>query len=268
MKQILNRCTHGDFQAISDMLNSRIHFRRNKKRRLLLEEVETNPKVRGELVDLLDQQIRYFGSSDIGYLKRSILNSDGGVSADDLLQDISKKLRTPVKIGKFESQVESLVRAVVEKELSEKSPIEIREYFKKAGVGVAQTDLIEKRIKRDGTAAALPILFEVLGPKVVLSIIEPIAVGVISSFIGRAAAKQVVREIIKRNPWANALGPVIWTASACWLAYDIQGPAYRKTIPVMLYLGIIALRDGAEPETKTRDAVPKSPAIRRRRPRK
>ncbi|MNP77743.1 hypothetical protein D3C76_1752300 [compost metagenome] len=52
--------------------------------------------------------------------------------------------------------------------------------------------------------------------------------------------------MVKRNPWLNALGPWMWALSAAWLAFDVQGPAYRKTVPICLYLGVVGLRDGLE----------------------
>ncbi|MDX7686134.1 hypothetical protein SJS35_21000, partial [Aeromonas caviae] len=62
----------------------------------------------------------------------------------------------------------------------------------------------------------------------------------------REAAKALVKEVSKRNPMLNALGPVMWVLSGVWLAYDLQGPAFRKTVPICLYLGVVALRDGSE----------------------
>lgn len=92
----------------------------------------------------------------------------------------------------------------------------------------------------------MPILLKVLGQKITLGIIETIIVSLITQIIGREAAKVLVKEIMKRNPWINALGPAVWVLSGAWLAFDLQGPAYRKTIPICLYLGIVALRDGKE----------------------
>ncbi|EOU4669890.1 hypothetical protein ACOITO_004717 [Escherichia coli] len=94
--------------------------------------------------------------------------------------------------------------------------------------------------------AILPIVFQILGPKIALGIVETIIVSLIAQMIGREAAKQLVKELLKRNPWINSLGPILWAISGAWIAYDLQGPAYRKTVPICLYLGIVALRDGEE----------------------
>jgi len=42
----------------------------------------------------------------------------------------------------------------------------------------------------------------------------------------------------------------MWVLSGTWLAIDLQGPAYRKTVPICLYLGVVAMRDGIEVETQ------------------
>lgn len=97
----------------------------------------------------------------------------------------------------------------------------------------------------------MPIIFKVLGPKVATSIIEVVIISLIAQIIGREAAKVLVKELVKRNPWINVLGPIMWALSGAWLAFDLQGPAFRKTVPICLYLGIVALRDGAEDERAT-----------------
>ena len=89
-------------------------------------------------------------------------------------------------------------------------------------------------------------IFQILGPKTALGIVETIIVSIIANIIGREAAKQLVKELLKRNPWINSLGPFLWVASGLWIVFDLQGPAYRKTVPLCLYLGIVALRDGEE----------------------
>lgn len=59
----------------------------------------------------------------------------------------------------------------------------------------------------------------------------------------------MLKQIMIRFPWlAQFLGPIAWAASLGWLAIDLCGPAFRKTIPIMLTLGLVALRDGPAEE--------------------
>ena len=249
MKAILEKCGYADFEYLSKVLDSYLSFTDDNKRKQLLDKSKSNNAARTELISLIEKQIRYYGSSDLAYLGRFLFISENeaGVAATELLDDVCKKLKVPIKRGgSIEVRLERLVKAVVEKELQSKSPEELSEAFEDIGVGDADRDLIMDHLKRDGKAAVLPILFVVLGPKVALGIIETIIVTILAQIVGREAAKHLVKELMRRNPWLNALGPVLWVISGAWIALDLQGPAYRKTVPICLYLGIVALRDGSE----------------------
>lgn len=247
MRSIISKCTKEDFVYLSNVLDSYLSLTDDKRRKELLADSDTLVESREQLIDLMDKQIKYYGSSDIAYLKRVMFGSDGGVEAKEIVEDVCAKLKVNIKIGgTTESRLERLVNSVVEKELLSKTPEELSAAFKNMGIGDVDRELVLTHLKSNGKVAVLPILVEVLGPKVALGIIETIVVSLIAQIIGREAAKQLVKELMKRNPWINVLGPVLWVLSGVWLAFDLQGPAYRKTVPICLYLGIVALRDGEE----------------------
>lgn len=251
MKSILEKCERPDFEYLSDVLDSYASFTDDSKRKKLLSQVDSFQGHKNELISLIDSQIRYYGSSDLAYLKRQFFSAhgDGGVSAVELVEDVCEKLSVSVKHGgSVESRLERLVKAVVEKDLLSKSPSELADAFQNIGVGDADLKLIMEHLIKDGKAAVLPVIFEILGPKIALGIIETIIISIITKIIGREAAKVLVKELMKRNPWLNVLGPIMWAISGAWLALDLQGPAYRKTVPICLYLGVVALRDGEEKE--------------------
>lgn len=251
MKDVLIKCQYEDFEYLSSVLESYASLTDDSGRKELLLKSKSSAGSKYELIEIIDKQIRYYGSSDIAYVVRSVFssNSDGGVPALELIEDVCKKLKISIKHGgSVENRLERLVSAVVEKELLSKSPSELAEAFKKIGVGDADTKLINEHLIQNGKIAVLPIIVEVLGPKVALGIIETIIISLIAQIIGREAAKVLVQEVVKRNPWLNALGPVMWALSGAWLAFDLQGPAFRKTVPICLYLGVVALRDGSEDE--------------------
>lgn len=246
MKAILQKCTKEDFEYLSEVLDSYVSFTNDSKRKELLAKFE-NPTSRRELINLVDKQIRYYGSSDVAYILRELFQGDGGVSAFEVVEDVAKKLKVKIKQGaSLERSLEILINAVVEKELHNKKPEELKQYFRKIGVGEVKIQEIIEFMKKDGKVAILPLLVQLLGPEVTFTIIQGIIITIIAQFIGQQAAKKLIEEIVKRNPWLNALGPVIWVLSGSWLAFDLQGEAYRKTVPICLYLGIVALRDGEE----------------------
>lgn len=251
MKSLLNKCTYHDFEFLSETLDSYLAFTNDSKRKELLKAYKNNPSdtTKSQLVDLIDKQIRYYGSSDIAYIWRELFSSDGGVSADELINDVAEKIKVNIKLGaSIERKLELLVNATFDKEIHSKSPEELREYLKKAGIEKSKIEQIEQFIKDNGKVAILPALYRILGSKIALPIVENVIVALLAKYIGTTAAKKLLEEILKRNPWLNALGPIIWVVSSSWLAFDLQGEAYRKTVPICLYLGLVALRDGEEPE--------------------
>jgi len=249
MKKVLNKCLDVDLEYISKTLDSYFSLTNDRKRKKLLDEASNCNQKRDELVNLLDKQIRYYGSSDLAYAARRIVSKNGGVSSSELIDDVCAKSKVSIKKGgSVELKLEKLVKAAVEKELLSKSPADLAKEFENIGVGHADKEQILEALKENGKVAVLPIIVEVVGPKIALGIIETIIISMIAQIIGKEAAKHLLKELVKRNPWINALGPVIWGLSGAWLAFDLQGPAYRKTVPILLYLGIVALRDGEENE--------------------
>ncbi|WP_088212291.1 YaaW family protein [Shewanella sp. Shew256] len=247
MKTLINKCTKDDFNYLSKVLDSYLSFTNDKRRKELLVVSDTHPESRKELVELIDKQIKYYASSDLAYLKRALFSDDGGIEAQEIIDDVCSKLKVSIKLGgSIESKLERLVNAVVNKELLDKTPEELSEAFKNLGIDeISRKDILE-RVKSQGKVLILPIIVEVLGPQVALAIAETIVISLIAQIVGREAAKQLVKELLKRNPFLNVLGPVLWILSGIWLTYDLQGPAYRKTVPICLYLGMVALRDGEE----------------------
>lgn len=247
MKAILRKCENEDFEYISDVLDNYFSLTDDSRRKELLAQANESSAAKDELVSLMDKQIRYFGSSDIAYLARSLFSNDSGVSANELISDVCEKLKVKNKLGgSAEARLEKLVTTVVEKELFSKTPEELSKAFKDMGLDEIDREKLMEHLKSNGKVAILPILFQILGPKIALVIIESIIVSIIAQIIGKQAATQLVKELVKRNPWLNALGPWMWGLSAAWLAFDMQGAAFRKTVPICLYLGVVALRDGPE----------------------
>lgn len=252
MKAVLEKCTKPDFEYLSSVLDSYMAFTDDSRRKELIASSDS-PESRAALVTLVDKQIRYYGSSDLAFLARSVFSSgDGGISADELIKDVCEKMDVKIKQGgSVEAKLERLVSSVVEKELFGKSPDELAKAFTDLGIGKQDVDLVLEHLKRSGKVAVLPVLVEILGPKIALAVIETIIISIIAQIVGREAAKLLIKELVKRNPWINVLGPIIWTLSGIWVAIDLQGPAYRKTVPVCLYLGMVAMRDGRdEPESR------------------
>src|SRR5690606_16448638 len=72
--------------------------------------------------------------------------------------------------------------------LLSKSPDELAKAFKEMGIEDIGRDKVIEHLKNNGKVAALPIIFQVLGPRVALGIIETVIISIITKIIGREAA--------------------------------------------------------------------------------
>jgi len=251
MIPLLFKATTEDYAFLVERIDSYVNLTSDKELKSALADYQnTNDhmaKVR--LVRLLEREIRYLGSADIAYAFRKMTSDDevAGVSFHEIVDDVSEKLKVKQRlVGSVEAKVERVVRATVEKTFFSLTPEQQRDLFRKAGVDKAKQDEIFQGLARNKTAF-LPLLFTILGPELTLAIVQGLAISALAVVIGRKAAEALIKNLVGRVPWlAQWLGPIVWTLSLGWLAVDLQGSAFRKTIPIVLYLGIIGLRDGPE----------------------
>ena len=245
MKEILRKCKRPDLMVFLGIAGL---GKDDEARDVMLDEAEKDEASKADLIANIEREIRYYASSDIAYLWRKIFQDDKedpGVSASEMVRDVCKKSKVKVKLGaSVESMLENLANAVVEKELAQKSPEELKKFFEEGGIDDKEQNIILGHIRKKGKAVVLPIIYRALGPQKTFQLIEIIVISVVGQIFGREAIKILFREILKRNPWVSAaLGPIMWVTSAGWLAFDLQGPAYRKTVPFCLYLAVVSLRD-------------------------
>lgn len=250
MESILGKCDTEDFRLLLKQIDSYVNLTDDGKLNaaFLAFSSRNSPENRTNLIRLLEKDIRYLGSSEVAYAKRKLLGDEPpGVSINEIIEDVSKKLKVKQKlVGTVEAKLERLVKWSVEKTFFALSPEQQRELFEKAGIDRKQQDEFFEKIKRN-KAHFLPLLLSILGPEITKKIIEGIVISVIAAYLGREGAKELVKTVATRFPWwAEWLGPIVWALSLGWLALDLQGSAYRKTIPILLYLGIVGLRDGPE----------------------
>lgn len=168
MKNVLAKCAQADFEYLSSTLDSYASLTDDSERKELLLKYQNSSSSKTELIALIDKQIRYYGSSDIAYAFRSIFSSDtdGGVTALELIEDVCGKLKVSIKHGgTVESRLERLVCTVVEKELLSKNPSELAEAFKKIGVGDADAKLINEHIIKNGKLQYCQLFLKYLDQK-------------------------------------------------------------------------------------------------------
>lgn len=247
LTDILQRCEKADAEMIISTIDSYVNFSDDKGLKAMLARWTTGTMPLS-LAWKLETELRYLGSSDIAYAVRKMRGLEpAGVSVEEMLEDISKVLKISYKkVGTLESRLERLAKNMFEKAFLSMTPEEQREILKKMDLTQEQWELLMDYIKKRGVKLVLPVLVNVIGPKATMKLMEAVIFSIITMFLGKEAARQLLKIIIARFPWLAGMGPVAVAALTGWTVVDLCGPAMRKTIPILLILSMVALRDGAE----------------------
>jgi uncharacterized protein YaaW (UPF0174 family) len=251
MSALLMKCSAEDFEFLIQQIDSYVSLTDDKFLREHLAKFRDVPSSANKLalVELLEREIRYLGSSELGYAYRK-LTSDGpvaGVSVHEMTDDACKLLKVQRKpLGSVEAKLEQLAKKVAHRTFFAMNEEQQRALFRDAGVSdVHSVEMLQKL--KTNKALLMPLLLKIMGREGTMLLLEGLVVGALSVFLGKEAAKALVKTALARVPWlAEFLGPIVWTLTLAWWAYDLQGPANRKFIPILGYLGVVGLRDGPE----------------------
>lgn len=237
------RCANPD--SSSAILSNPVDDDRWKFERFEADGSAPNRRV---LAEQIEHEVRYAGSADLAYGFRWLIGREPGVSVDEILRDVSAQFKVKDRpLGTFKARVERLVRGVVDKSFTQLSPEDQRRMLESEGVEAEKAREVVAKLKEGGKLAVLPLLYAVLGRTLVTRLVTAMATQVIASILGPVIARQLIQQVVTKFPWwGQWLGPIVWSITLSWAVYDIQGAAYRITCPTMVYLGLIALREGPE----------------------
>lgn len=246
---ILNRCTKDDAKFLIDTIDSYLNITDDKGLKELYASWEGDGPMPRVLNHKIETEIRYLGSNDFAYMTRKLRGYDpAGVSVDEIIDDLCKLLKLEISNARtLESRLEIFAGKVIDLQFSKLSDERKREILKGMNFEKHHLQEILDRVinnKEMLLSVILPLFAGKLGPEVLQGLIMSIIV----RFIGQEAAEKLLLVITSRLPMAAAwLNPVLWVGGTGWLILDLLGPASRKTIPLILYLGVLCFRDG---ETK------------------
>ncbi len=249
LTEILSRCDKNDIDFFINTIDSYVNFSDDKGLKELNKMWDDkNQKLPIVLANKIETEIRYVGSNDAAYAYRKIKGEvPAGVKIEEMINDVCDAMKIKVKkIGTIESKLEMLCRAIVDKEIFSLNKEKQKELLKSMNISDETVKVIINQLDNK-KKMAIPILLAVLGKQTSIQIVQGIISAVISTFIGKQAAKTLIMNLSTKMPWLAALGPVFIGIVTGWTIIDFAGPATRKTIPLLLYLGLICLRDG---ETK------------------
>jgi uncharacterized protein YaaW (UPF0174 family) len=243
MEEVLDVLTPADYHFLVGLIESPFNLIDDFQLKLHLlsfEEVGTD-EARQALHRQLEKSIRYLGSADIAYFARMVAGAEPGVPFREIVLDVADALKVNLtKLGTEREMVEDLVHLHVSRELAELPPEEQRRMLEDLGV---EKEKAMAFVARSAGVFAVPALIQAFGTLVVDGLIKNVIFGTISRLIGSQLSGALFRLLATRFPWwLRWIGPAAWTASIGWTVVDLQGPAMRKTIPIVLYLGLCALR--------------------------
>ena len=244
---LLNRCTREDAEFLLSVIDSSLNFTDDKGLAELFKNWKSGQEMPLELNHKIETEIRYLGSNDFAYMRRKLAGSvPAGVSVEEIIDDICKLMKIEIPLAHtLEGRLEIFAGNVVDDQFRKSSPQRQRALIEKMGFDEFRRQEIFEKLKKNQDKllpVLLPMLSGPLGPQVLQGLI----ISILSQFVGREAAKKLLVQVAQKIPVVGAaLGPLLLAGGAGWLIVDLAGPASRKTIPLILYLGILALRDGA-----------------------
>lgn len=244
MQDVLAPLEPADYHFLIGIIESPLNLTNDQQLKNLLQAFEENKtgENRAALNHELEQEIRYLGSSDLAYFYRQWTGGDAGVTFGEIIRDVAKALKVEApRMGTEREMLEDVVERYATKEFAGLPDTEKQKLLESLGVDRKRAASF---IKKSAGVFALPMLVEAFGSLVVNGLIKNIIFGLIGKIIGHQLAMKLFNFILGRFPWwVSWIGPVAWTVSIGWTAFDVQGPAYRKTIPVVLYLGLCSMRE-------------------------
>lgn len=253
MRDIFATLTVADYAFVVEVMASSVNFTDDAElsRRVRVFEASASPDDREALDVKLEREIRYLGSSEVAYFARYLLGREPGVSFREILRDTAHALKVrPDRDGTDREVLEDLVRQYATRTFAELPREEQQQLIEDLGVDKQKAAAF---LARSAGVFAVPLMIQAFNAIVVEGLIKRVILGAIAKILGAQLARRLFMLIAGRFPWwVGWIGPGAWTLSIGWTAMDLQGPAMRKTIPVVLYLGLCCLRDREGDESQSR----------------
>src|SRR5690606_14159479 len=175
----------------------------------------------------------------------------------EIVRDVARALRVePPRLGTDRERLEAVVEQYATQQFASLTPEEQQRMLVELGV---EQDKAARFVLKSAGVFSVPLLIAAFDAIVVQGLIKNIIFGTIARLVGRQLSARLFSLLAGRLPWwVSWIGPAAWAVSIGWTALDRQGPAMRKTIPVVLFLGLCSLRDRHDPEGKSQAPNPKS----------
>lgn len=245
LTELLNRCNKDDVNFLIENIDSYINWTDDKKLRAYNEVWDGEGKIPLPLNQQLETEIRYLGSNDLAYSIRKARGiTPAGVEMDEIIDDLCELTKIKVsKSASLEKRLEEFAAALVDIQFKKLSVERQKELINQMGFDTTKVKYILEKVI-DHKELLIPVLIQILGRSAASEAIIALLLNIISMIVGKEAAQIIFTFIASRVPGAIGLGPIIAVAMGGWTIIDMLGPASRKTLPLVLYLGVLSFRDG------------------------
>lgn len=244
MKDLLAVLNPADYRFLAGILESPLNQTNDERFAELVDalEKEESPENRAAIEAQFEEDFRYVGSSEIMYVFRSLTGEEKGAPFQGIVRDVASALKVDANLlGSDREIVERLAESYATQQFADLPVEEQQKMLESLGV---DKDKAAAFLARSAGVFALPMLIEAFNLVIVQGLIKTIIFGTIARIIGSQLAGKLFAFLVARMPWwVSWIGPAAWTLSLGWTAFDLQGPAKRKTIPAVLYLGLCSLRE-------------------------
>ncbi|HEV7442485.1 MAG TPA: hypothetical protein VGO18_07800, partial [Steroidobacteraceae bacterium] len=201
----------------------------------LLKYLDLKPESRDltsrDAAQEIADHLRNMGSNDIARLFRG----GDGVAYEEVVRDVGEKLKAEgVSPSNAVTRNEELIiEKIFADTLNSMSEEEKRVLFRSMNLDVKDVPLAS------GSAVLMPILLRQFGGFATYRFAVIIANMVSRALLGTGLSF-ATNAVITRTV-GTLLGPIGWIATGAWLAVDLAGPAFRKTVPAVLYVAALRL---------------------------
>ncbi len=244
MRDILLPLTVSDYRFLIGVIRGP----RQRAMEACVEAIEEagSQDTREELCGLLEHEIRYLGSGDVSYQVRKTLGFTPGTPLRTVIRDVGNTLKVPVRrTASDREMLKGLASDYAAAAFAWLSVKDQQSMLENLGVGREQAAAF---LKKSAGVFAVPLMIEAFGFVVVQGLIKTVLFGIIARIIGQQLASRLLTFLFSKVPWwIGWVSPAAWALSVGWTAISLQGPARRKTVPVVLYLGLCCLREEGAP---------------------
>ncbi len=181
-----------------------------------------------QVAEHIASSLRKLGSNDIATLFRG----GDGVPYSEVVIDVGDKLKANVlEQNSVEENEQIILLKMFEDALERMTDEEKRAMFRSMGmnekdipVGAITTAILQGLLRQFGGFYIYQISV------IVANMVSRALLGAGLSFATNAAITRTV---------GTLLGPIGWIATGLWLAIDLAGPAYRKTVPAVIHVALL-----------------------------